>query len=194
MSFRWGWSPRLRSTGRTPWSSRSGEPPLPGSSRPRLAAPSRWRPAGSEVPDRSCLGSGGCGDSFPTAAASGGAVPARAPCKHSACRVFQSARRPQPNGGRVDAGGRLLTPGTLVGNDFHVVRLLSEGGMAVAYVAEQVSLRETRALKVRRRIVAADGDRLRCAADPTAEFTDPGRTSSPDPRGLCRHPSPMEDS
>ncbi len=37
-----------------------------------------------------------------------------------------------------------------MGNDFRVLRLLKEGGMAVVYVAEQVSLQETRALKFMR--------------------------------------------
>ncbi len=42
----------------------------------------------------------------------------------------------------------MLTPGTIIGGDFRVVRPLREGGMGAVYVVEQLSIGETRALKV----------------------------------------------
>lgn len=57
----------------------------------------------------------------------------------------------------------MLTPGTLIGRDFRVLRLLREGGMGAVYVAEQMSLGETRALKVMRGGISGleDPERLR---------------------------------
>ncbi len=57
----------------------------------------------------------------------------------------------------------MLTAGTIIGRDFRIVRLLKEGGMGVVYVAEQLSLREMRALKIMKGAIPGleDAERLR---------------------------------
>jgi serine/threonine protein kinase len=52
--------------------------------------------------------------------------------------------------------GPPLEPGTVVGGDFALVRLLGEGGMGAVYVAEQRSTGKLRALKVMHRDIAPD--------------------------------------
>jgi serine/threonine protein kinase len=52
----------------------------------------------------------------------------------------------------------VLSPGTVIGGDFVVVRPLDEGGMGAIYLVEQKSTGKTRALKVMHREIAADPD------------------------------------
>ncbi len=55
-----------------------------------------------------------------------------------------------------------LTPGTVVGGDFRIVRRLAQGGMGAVYVADQLSTGQQRALKLMHpTLVAAPGARER---------------------------------
>jgi serine/threonine protein kinase len=67
-------------------------------------------------------------------------------------------------------GENMLTPGTIIANDFRIVRPLSEGGMGSVFVADQLSTGAQRALKIVRRELLHD-PRLRQRFEQEARVT-----------------------